>query len=422
MSNQSFRFVHAADIHLDSPLRGLDRYDGAPVEAIRGSTRQAFTKLIDLCLNNNVNFLILAGDLHDGDWKDYNSGLFFARQISRLRAIDCKVYLVRGNHDAVSVISKALQWPDHVHLFKASKPETFLDENIGLAIHGQSFPQKAVFEDLTTHYPDPKAEYFNIGVLHTSLTGREGHENYAPCQAETLLNFGYQYWALGHVHKREIIATDPWIVFPGNLQGRHSKELGAKGATLVEVRHGVVNSVVTKPLDVVRWWHEFLPIAGAENEEHLYELTRRLLHNCARQSQGRMAAIRLTLNGSGDLHNSLIRDQERVKQQIRALSWELDNSEIWIEKIQLKTSANIDKQKLAERDDALGGLLRTLGELRENEDQFKKFCRQAFQELDGKIPPDIRDSSELFDLQSDTLSPEFITEVEDWLLPFLSGP
>src|SRR5690242_9452537 len=94
------KFVHAADLHLDSPLRGLSRYEGAPVEAVRGATRRAFQNLIDLCLEEGAAFLLLAGDIYDGDWKDYGTGLFFLHQLARLRAADVEVVLIRGNHDA----------------------------------------------------------------------------------------------------------------------------------------------------------------------------------------------------------------------------------------------------------------------------------------------------------------------------------
>ena len=108
-----FKFIHAADIHLDSPLRGLDKYEGAPVESIRGATRRAFANLVSLSISEHVDFVILAGDIYDGDWKDYNTGLFFVKELSRLEEAGIPVVLLYGNHDAQSRITKSLTLPEN---------------------------------------------------------------------------------------------------------------------------------------------------------------------------------------------------------------------------------------------------------------------------------------------------------------------
>ena len=212
------KFVHAADIHLDSPLKGLSRYEGAPVAEVRGATRRALENLVDLCLAEGAAFLLLAGDLYDGSWKDYSTGLFFASQMSRLRAGGVRVFMIRGNHDAASKITQSLRWPDNVPELSVRRAETVVVEDLGVAIHGQGFATKAVTDDLAAQYPSRVDGAFNIGLLHTSVTGREGHESYAPCKLETLFGKGYDYWALGHVHQREVLCENPWVVFPGNLQ------------------------------------------------------------------------------------------------------------------------------------------------------------------------------------------------------------
>ncbi len=246
-----FKFIHTADIHLDSPLKGLEVHEDAPVEEIRGATRRALDNLIDLAIEEEVNFILIAGDLYDGDWKDYNTGLFFSARMGRLSKAGIKVFIVSGNHDAASQLTKTLPLPDNVTLFSSKKPQFRKLDDIGVIIHGQSYSYRAVTENLASQYPQYDSNYFNIGLLHTSLTGREGHENYAPCTLDDLKSKGYDYWALGHVHKREIISKDPWIVFPGNIQGRHIKETGAKGATLVTVEDGRIIKVEALELDVL---------------------------------------------------------------------------------------------------------------------------------------------------------------------------
>jgi hypothetical protein len=151
------RFVHAADLHIDSPLRGLERYEGAPVELIRGATRRAVEHLVDMCLRENAKLLVLSGDLYDGDWRDYSTGLFFCRQMARLREADVTVVWIRGNHDAASRLTQHLRPPENVHELSHSRPVTLelqIDE-VPVAVHGQGFPKAKVVDDLSERYPPP---------------------------------------------------------------------------------------------------------------------------------------------------------------------------------------------------------------------------------------------------------------------------
>ncbi|MBW2597058.1 MAG: DNA repair exonuclease, partial [Deltaproteobacteria bacterium] len=199
------------------------------------ATRRAFDNLVQTAIKEKVSFVLIAGDLYDGDWKDYNTGLYFVSQMNRLRDVNIPVYIVAGNHDAASKVSRVLRLPESVHLFPTQKPATLCINNIDVAIHGQSFASPAVKKDLSAKYPPRLPGYFNIGMLHTCVTGREGHESYAPCTLDGLRSKGYDYWALGHVHQHEVLMDDPLIVFPGNIQGRHVQETGPKGCVLVSV-------------------------------------------------------------------------------------------------------------------------------------------------------------------------------------------
>jgi DNA repair exonuclease SbcCD nuclease subunit len=231
-----FRFLHAADIHLDSPLTGLSRYEGLPAEEVRSATRAAFDNLIDYGCKELVDFIVIAGDVFDGDWRDMGTGLYFARAMGRLEQAGIPVFLLQGNHDAASVVTRSLPWPANVHRFGARAPQTFRLEHLGVALHGWSFAHQTAPDNLALRYPAAEAGAFNIGVLHTSLSGRPGHARYAPCEIADLKARGYDYWALGHVHTFEQVCDDPAVVFPGNLQGRNIRETGPKGAVLVEVQ------------------------------------------------------------------------------------------------------------------------------------------------------------------------------------------
>ncbi len=234
----SFRFVHAADLHLGSPFQGLTLKDAGIAALFVEASRKAFSNLVTQAIAARVDFFLIAGDVYDGDWKDNKIGLFFNREMARLERENIPVYLLRGNHDAESVITRTITLPGNVHEFSTQRPQTFLLEALKVALHGQGFAQRSANDNLALTYPKPVAGWFNIGVLHTSLTGREPHAPYAPCSVDDLRSRGYDYWALGHVHDYEVVATDPLIIFPGNLQGRSIRERGSKGAVLVTVDEG----------------------------------------------------------------------------------------------------------------------------------------------------------------------------------------
>ncbi len=334
------KFIHCADIHLDSPLLGLAQYEGAPVKEVQGATRRALEELVALALAESVDFLVIAGDLYDGDWPDFNTGLFFVKQMARLNEAGIKVFMVRGNHDAESRLTRQLPLPPNVQVMPADRPATFVDEGLGVAVHGQSFARASVTDDLAAAYPRRAADYFNGGLLHTSLTGREGHASYAPCRVDTLIAKGYDYWALGHVHRREIVHRDPWIVFPGNTQGRHVRETGSKGCELVTVTEKTVRPTHV-PLDVLRWEVLELDAEGAEDldavQERLYLRLRGLLES----AEGRALALRVTVSGRCSAHAELLARSEEIKQGFRALALDATNGAAWLEKVQIQRGGQV---------------------------------------------------------------------------------
>lgn len=196
------RFIHASDLHIDSPLGGLGRYEGAPVERLRTATHSALERLVDKAISEQVDFVLLAGDIYDRDWQDFHTGLFFREQMVRLGRANIRVFIIQGNHDAQGVISKQLVLPPNVTTFSSRSAQTVCLDKLLVAIHGRSFPDRVVDEDLVPSYPDPVPGFFNIGMLHTSLTGRLGHDPYAPTDLCTLIAKGYDYWALGHVLRK----------------------------------------------------------------------------------------------------------------------------------------------------------------------------------------------------------------------------
>jgi exonuclease SbcD len=355
-----FRFLHAADAHIDSPLEGLEAYDGAPVVALRGATRAAFENLVRLALDERVDFLLLAGDVYDGDWKDFSTGLFFTRQMVRLQAAGIPVYLIAGNHDAASVLTRRLTLPDNVQVFSTRTAETRLLQGLPVAIHGRGFPQRAVPENLALEYPARLPGHFNIGLLHSSLTGAPGHDTYAPCSLVDLAAKGYQYWALGHVHQPQVLARAPWVVYPGNTQGRHIRETGARGCTLVTVGGDLeVVEAEFRALDVVRWARLEVDVSDAGSSAAVPARIGAALARAAAAAEGRLLAARIVLVGATSLHNTLKRDLPGLRAECINQAQRVPDG-IWIETVEVRTTPRQNLAELAARDDLTRIVLESL--------------------------------------------------------------
>lgn len=338
ISISNFHFIHAADIHLDSPLRGLSRYDEVPAEEVRGATRTAFDNLIAYACDEAVDFMVIAGDLFDGDWKDMSTGLYFARAMGKLAAADIPVYWLAGNHDAVSVLTRSLPWPDTVHQFKPRRSHTRTIPHLGVAIHGQSFSNAHVADNLAAAYPERLEHHFNIGLLHTALAGHQGHKPYAPCTVDDLRARHYDYWALGHVHDFTVVAERPYIVFPGNLQGRNIRETGPKGAVHVEVEDGAVVRLHHVPLDTVRWLRAEVDCTPARTLDEVDAAIRTALaRRYAELSDGRPVIARVVLTGLTPLAGALQERRAVHRDTVRALAAAVA-PDLWIEKVQLEAT------------------------------------------------------------------------------------
>lgn len=410
-----FRFLHAADIHLDSPLRGLEAYPDAPVEQIRGAARRAFDNLIRLAIEEEVAFVLLAGDLYDGDWKDYNTGIFFMHRMGRLREAGIRVFLIAGNHDAASQLSRSLTLPDNVTLLSSRRAETCVLEDLGAAIHGQGFATRAVAEDLSRSYPAPRPGLFNIGLLHTSLTGRPGHEPYAPCTLEGLRGCGYDYWALGHVHQREILSRDPWVVFSGNIQGRHIRETGPKGCTLVTVDEGRISAVDSRELDVLRFALLDVDVTDRASLPAVYDQVRAAMERELDLAQGRPLAARVRLVGASDLHPALRRDEIHVREELRAMAASL--GEVWLEKLVLATAPA--GPVVAVEDSPLAGLSPDLEHLDFDAESIFDMVPD-FRSLHAKLPLDVKGEDDPLAFRGEALE-RLRVDVRELVLSRLMG-
>lgn len=385
------KLLHAADLHIDSPMRGLIRYDGAPVDQMRGATRTAVENLVDLALAENVTAVLLAGDVYDGTWRDFSTGLFFTNQMARLRAADIPVFMISGNHDAENKMTRELPLPDNVHRFDSDKAQTALREDLGLAVHGQSFATGSVKDDLARDYPLPHSDLFNVGILHTSLTGRPGHDHYAPCSVDQLAHHGYEYWALGHVHKRAIEYSDgAHVVFPGNTQGRDAGETGAKGCTLVSVDNlRVVGEPEHRDLDTSARWHEIrVDLSDAKDLDDACDLVEDQLVTevVTPSAPDRSNAVRVVATGRSAAHAALVGRRDEFVNGVRSLAQMRAGT--WIEKVQVQTTPQESRVAPERVSSVVAGLHVEATALRSDPDRVRELLART--RLPSRLPADLR--------------------------------
>lgn len=361
------KFIHTADIHLDSPLVGLAAYKDAPVSLLRTVTRDAFTRLVDVAIEEAIDFMVIAGDLYDGTWKDYNTGHFFCREMGRLNKVGIPVYLLFGNHDAESEMTKKLTLPTNVHTFEARKANTFTIDALKVALHGRSYKEAATFENLVSGYPAPLAGWLNIGVLHTALGGYTEHVNYAPCSVAELTAKGYDYWALGHVHEHAILQKSPWVVFPGNLQGRHIREIDARGAVLVTADEAGIQSVERVLVDALRWHVVDVDASQASTLQDVVRLAGQAFERLLTETpESIYLSVRVCIKGKSAVHGELFGLESQLREDILGQAAGQGTDRLWVEKVRLETEPAVDAAQLATRSDAIADLQKFLDQAPED--------------------------------------------------------
>jgi DNA repair exonuclease SbcCD nuclease subunit len=349
--------------------------------------------MIGLCIDQQVAFLVLAGDLYDHDCPNMQIAVFLRSQLRRLEQKGTRVVIIKGNHDADNKITSALALPANTRMLGDQKPETvvFDDLPVRVAVHGQSFKPGPITENLAASYPALLRGHYNIGLLHTSLAGTSDHDVYAPCTLEELITRGYDYWALGHIHKRAILSRDPYVIFPGNLQGRHAKETGPKGCAMVEVDDaGRTVSAEFIPLDVVRWHRTEVDLKGLDMEAELVEGIREALTRAHRDGDGRPGAVRLVLTGRTSLYQHIERKPHRLRQTTLELADEIAGDDMWIEKVVNNTTPQ------GERADAISihethDLLSIVQEIAGNTELIGPLLAKELEPLRTKLPGELKE-------------------------------
>jgi len=378
----SFKFVHAADLHLDSPLKNLRLKEAQTADEIARATRSAFVGLIDLCLERQVDFLLLSGDIYDGDWSSMSVGIFFVEQLARLKSAGISVYIIQGNHDAESRISKDFRGlvGDRGHFFDSEKASSVSVPGLNVTIHGQSFAQPAVTDNLAKHYPAPKSGAYNIGMLHTALEGGNRHAPYAPCTVSELVAKGYDYWALGHVHDAAVLHTVPHVVFSGVLQGRSIREQGPKGAYLCTVEDGVLAEHEFVELSTVRWVQVEISVQTDWSLNQTLDALKQVIEHEFQAAQGTPIALRI------EFSRNLEVDQEDLEAQVQLVLSEISPTGLWLEAIRF--AKQIERASLPDS----SAIRELIDDMTHDEEDF---IAQALSSMQDKLPALLRTSEEL---------------------------
>ncbi len=260
-------------------------------------------------------------------------------------------------------MTRKLSLPPNVRAFDSRRPSSFMIESLRVALHGRSFREAATTENLAVGYPDPLPGWLNIGVLHTALEGNAEHASYAPCSLAELKAKGYDYWALGHVHEYAEICADPWVVYPGNTQGRHIREPGPRGAVLVTATEGGILAVERLITDVLRWYRLSVDLSAAGDlDEVVHCIAKRLQEFLAETTESKPLVLRVVLHGRSAAHGELFGREARLRAETLALAATLAGDRIWIEKVRVETSPAFDPATIRARADAIADLQELLDE------------------------------------------------------------
>ncbi len=379
-------FVHAADLHLDSPFTGISGIDPELGERLAKATFQAYEAIIELCMDEEVDFLLIAGDVYDSTDKSLYAQVRFIEGLRKLETAGVQVFICHGNHDPLDGWSASLKWPGNVHIMRGEGAEIVELEKEGVIaalVVGMSYPTRHIMKNLVRNFPNKGDNWpFTIGLLHCSVGSNPEHDPYAPCTLQDLRELNYDYWALGHIHTPSIVCKEaPVVIYSGNPQGRNPGEIGARGCFIVDVSFGGAISTRFIETDSVRWHTREISIQGLEKEGELIESLQSQLDDIRENSGGRSVICRFVLNGRGSLHRTL-----REKGFLEDLLHLLREDEIrgrqfvWVERIEDETLFPVERELLLKREDFVGDLVKIVEGLKTDEKALDEF-REAFSPL-----------------------------------------
>lgn len=356
------KFVHAADLHLDSPFKQISgEAPGHVAERLYGATFEAWDNIVDLCVAERVDALLVAGDVYDGADRSLRAQRAFIAGLERLDAAGVRSFVCHGNHDPLDGWEAQLDYPSRCHRFGSEweSVPVFDDDLDRVIVTGISYPTREMRENLVADLPFSPGG-FQIGLLHANVGGNAEHDAYAPCSVDDLARTGIDYWALGHVHTREVLrGAGPTVIYPGNPQGRHPNERGGRGVYVVEVGEDRSVDPQFRITDVVRWEQIELDISELQSEQDLLDELPRRVAERLEAAAGRPLVLRVELRGRGPLHAALRQPGfvDDLQGQVNE-AFESREPFAWCERVSDRTAAEIDRDARAAGADFVAELLR----------------------------------------------------------------
>jgi exonuclease SbcD len=389
-----FRFLHTADLHLDSRFAGLAHISPAIRFYLRESTFAALGRLVRVAVQENVDFIVISGDVYDVSDASLQGQLRFQEALQELGRHGISVFLIHGNHDPLDGLRLTTEMPNHVTVFGGEEPghataHRRKDGKEVAIVSGISYPTAKVTENTAlTFNRKPGSSLFHIAMLHGNVDGDLQHETYSPCSRRDLIERGYDYWALGHIHKRNIVHERPTIVYPGNIQGRSIKETGAKGCYIVDVDEEGGISLQFHELDFVRWLVKELTIDGLSNEAEWIQSVEQEIEDIREEHSEMMSVVRFRLTGRGDVHRLLAEkgaaeDLLLELQRREALRAERKDYKglVWTEGFAIESGVAIDRERLLQEDSFLGEMLRMADRTEQSSDALEEILSSALKPL-----------------------------------------
>lgn len=367
------KFIHGADIHLDSPMVGLQTLPENIFKQLQESTFKAFRNLIDAAILHEVDFVILAGDIFDNEDRSVRAQVFLRKQLERLEEKGIPAYIVHGNHDHLGGNWNEIVYPSNVHIFgeTVEVKEIVLNNNVVVHLHGFSYRERHVLERQVRNYQKKTGADYHIGILHGNMEGNSEHGNYAPFQLKELLEKEFDYWALGHIHKRSIVYKEPFIVYAGNTQGRNKKETDEKGCFLVNLQKTNSELQFIETSEVI-WTDLILDATNISHFDHLLQYIQVEISKQRREGKGIIASVKL-LNVDSELIGA---DSFAELVEILQEDEKDEKSFVWPARIQVEEKVHWSKEKLAMDSDFYGELFKVMDELGSIEETLSPLYNQ----------------------------------------------
>ena len=375
-----FRFIHAADLHLDSPFKGISAEHPTVAEILQNATFNAYEKLIQLCLEREVDALLVAGDVFDSADRSLKAQVQFIKGLKRLKDANIRAFICHGNHDPLDGWGAGVEMPSNVHQFGPSAEAVPLDSEVtsGPLVCGISYRTREMRKSLLSGFPSYDPERFTIGLLHANVGGSAEHDAYAPCSVDDLVAIGYDYWALGHVHTGDILREiSPRVVYPGNTQGRHPNERGARGVYVVEVDERGDMSSEFVAVDAVRWDRLDVPIDGIEDANALFSHVDKEVERLLNEAAGCHLVYRVQLIGRGPMHQEMAQPGaiRELEEQLNSVG--LDHRPFTLcGEVLDHTSSSLNRDALSRGQDFVGEFLALTKKVSGHESLFAKLRQE----------------------------------------------